>query len=308
TAEQNFAPISRESLLVLNNLFLVTAAATVLLGTLYPLILELTTHEQISVGPPYFEASFTPLMMPLIVLMGFAPFVAWQEDALKRLWPRLTICILFSLAVTALCLAFTDEHALRFYLGIAFATWLLCATIMGWIKNNKQNLAMTFAHGGLAIAIIGMVVSSHTSVEAIDLLKPNQDMKLGTITLRFQKMESVTGPNYIAERATFEISDTNGVYTHLYPERRFYPVGEKLLSEVAIHTNGLSDLYVVLGDVQKNADNSIKGWTVRATTHPLVPWIWFGCLIMALGGAIALIQMRGLRWNTRAQTDASTGG
>ena len=308
TTENNFAPISRESLLVLNNLFLVTAAATVLLGTLYPLILELITGEQISVGPPYFEASFTPLMMPLVVLMGFAPFIAWHEDAMKRLWPRLNICILLTIAVTVLSMAITDEHALRLYLGIAFATWLLSATLMGWSHNKKQSLAMTLAHCGLAIAICGMVVTSHCSVEAIDLLKPNQDMKLGRLTLHFEKMESVTGPNYIAERATIKATDDKGIFATLYPERRFYPVGEKLLSEVAIHTNGLSDLYVVLGDVQKNPDNSIKGWTVRATTHPLIPWIWIGCLIMALGGAIALIQMRGLRSNIRVQNDASTAG
>ncbi len=312
TTENHFAPISRESLLVLNNLFLVTAAATVLLGTLYPLILELVTHEQISVGPPYFEASFTPLMMPLVFLMGFAPFIAWQEDTLKRLWPRLSICALFALAIMALCLAFTDQLALRFYLGIGFAAWLLIATIMGWIKNKKQSIAMSLAHGGLAIALCGMVVSSHGSIQAIELLSPNHDMKLGKLTLHFQKMEHVTGPNYIAERATFYVIDDKGVFATLHPERRYYPVGEKLLSEVAIHTNGLSDLYVVLGDVQKNPDNTIKGWTVRATSYPLIPWIWLGCLMMALGGAAALItcfiQMRGLGSNIHAQNDASSAG
>lgn len=306
TAEHHFAPLSRESLLVLNNLFLVTAAATVLLGTLYPLILELATQQQISVGPPYFEASFTPLMMPLVFLMGFAPFVAWHEDTMKRVLPSLKICFLFALTVMALALAFTDQKALRFYLGLGFAGWLLSATVMGWMKNKKQSIPMSLAHVGLAIALLGMVVSSHTSVEAIQLLSPGQDMKVGQLTLNFHKMEQVTGPNYIAERATFLVIDDKGVFTTLYPERRFYPVGEKLLSEVAIHTNGLSDLYVVLGDIQKNPDKSIKGWTVRATTHPLIPWIWIGCLIMGLGGLCALIQMRGLRLNIRAQNGAST--
>ena len=287
-SEHNFAPISRESLLVLNNLLLVSAAASVLLGTLYPLILELVTGEQISVGPPFFEATFTPMMMPLVFLMGFAPFIAWQDDTLKRLWPHLKLAMLFAITVMALCLALTDYTALRFYLGVGFAAWLLMATIIGWIKNKKQNIAMSLAHGGLAIALCGMVVSSHGSVETIALLSPNQDMKIGQLTLNFHKIEQVAGPNYIAERGTFFAIDEKGVFAKLYPERRYYPVGEKVLSEVAIHTNGLSDLYVVMGDVQKNEDNTIKGWTVRASTRPLIPWIWFGCLIMALGGLAAL--------------------
>lgn len=295
TSEQSFAPVSRESFLVLNNLFLVTAAATVLLGTLYPLIFELINNAQISVGPPYFEASFTPLMMPLVFLMGFAPFLAWRHDELKRIFPQLQVCFLTCCAIVLLALASDQQQALRFYLGIGFAAWLLCTTILGFMKNKKQAIAkhlpMTLAHGGLAIALCGMVVSSHLSTEAIDLMKPGRELKLNQMTFFFDKIDHVTGPNYISERATFHVTDSKGLITTLYPERRFYPVGEKLLSDVAIYTNGLSDLYLVLGDTQKNPDNSIKGWTVRATAHPLIPWIWFGCLIMALGGIAALVQM-----------------
>lgn len=295
TSEQSFAPVSRESFLVLNNLFLVTAAATVLLGTLYPLIFELINNAQISVGPPYFEASFTPLMMPLVFLMGFAPFLAWRHDELKRIFPQLQVCFLTACAIVLLALASDHQQALRFYLGIGFATWLLSATILGFMKNKKQTLPqklpMTLAHGGLAIALCGMVASSHLSTEVIDLMKPGSELKLNQMTFFFDTIEHVTGPNYISERATFHVTDSKGLITTLNPERRFYPVGEKLLSDVAIYTNGLSDLYLVLGDTQKNADKSIKGWTVRATAHPLIPWIWFGCLIMALGGGAALIQM-----------------
>ena len=309
TAENTFAPLSRESFLVLNNLFLITAAATVLLGTLYPLILELITQEQISVGPPYFEASFTPLMMPLIVLMGIAPFIAWQQDMLQRMLPQLKITALVTLAVVILALAYDHEQALRFYLGIAFAAWLLCATLLGF-RKNKKHAAMSLAHGGLAIALLGMVVSSHLSSEAIGLLKPGGDLKLGAINFHFEKLERVNGPNYIAERANFLVTNAQGIITTLAPERRFYPVGEKLISDVAIYTNGFSDLYLVLGEVQKNADDSIKGWTVRATSHPLIPWIWFGCLIMALGGVLALknffIPKHELVSSTHAQSDAIT--
>ncbi len=306
TSEQNFAPISRESFLVLNNLFLVTAAATVLLGTLYPLIFELINNAQISVGPPYFEASFTPLMMPLVFLMGFAPFLAWRHDELKRIFPQLQVCFLTSCAIVLLALAIDQQQALRFYLGIGFAAWLLSATILGFVKNKKltlpQKLPMTLAHGGLAIALCGMVASSHLSTEVIDLMKPGSELKLNQMTFFFDKIDHVTGPNYISERATFHVTDSKGLITTLNPERRFYPVGEKLLSDVAIYTDGLSDLYLVLGEPQKNPDNTVKGWTVRATAHPLIPWIWFGCLIMALGGAAALIQMM---WRSRTSDAAA---
>jgi cytochrome c-type biogenesis protein CcmF len=308
TSQTTFAPISRESLLVLNNLFLVTAAATVLLGTLYPLILELITAEQISVGPPYFEASFTPLMMPLVFLMGFAPFTAWQQEQLERIWPQLKICLLGTLGVTVLLLAYDHQQALRFYLGIAFAAWLLSTTLWGWTKH-KKNIAMSLAHGGLAIALCGMVVSSHGSIEAIELLKPGGSLTLNEMNLRFDSLERVAGPNYMADRATFTVTDKHGTIAILNPERRFYPLGEKMLSEVAIHSNGFSDIYLVMGEPQKNKDNSIKGWTIRATYHPLIPWIWFGCLVMAAGGAVSLggfIRMRGLGLSTRAQNDAST--
>lgn len=306
--ENTFTPVSRESLLVLNNLFLISGAATVLIGTLYPLILELLTQAQISVGPPYFEASFTPLMMPLIFLMGCAPFTAWQNDLIQRIGSRLNVCFLITLAGTLLVIAVTSPHALRFYLGIGFAIWLLSTTILGVIKQPQHGLSMSLAHGGLAIALLGMVVSSHCSNEAIGLLKPNDTLKLADITFHFNRMEHVTGPNYIAERAIFDVSNTDGLITTLTPERRFYPVGEKLLSEVAIHSNGLSDLYLVLGEPQKDPDGSIKGWTVRASSHPLIPWIWIGCLIMAFGGAIALIRMHGSGSSIRAQTGASDAG
>ncbi|MDX1922149.1 MAG: heme lyase CcmF/NrfE family subunit [Alphaproteobacteria bacterium] len=296
TSEQHFAPISRESFLVINNLFLVAAAATVLLGTLYPLIYELINDAQISVGPPYFEASFTPLMMPLIFLMGFAPFLAWRHDELKRIFPRLQVCFLTSCAIVVLVMLNHQQQALRFYLGIGFVTWLLSSTILGFIKNQKQDLLqklpISLAHGGLAIALCGMVASSHLSTEAIDLMKPGSELKLNQMTFYFDKVEHLTGPNYVSERATFHVTDDKGLITTLNPERRFYPVGKKMLSDVAIYTNGFSDLYLVLGEPQKNPDGSVKGWTVRATAHPLIPWIWVGCLIMALGGLAALIQMQ----------------
>jgi cytochrome c-type biogenesis protein CcmF len=288
-AETDFAPLSRESLLVLNNIFLVSGAATVLLGTLYPLILEMATGEQISVGAPYFESAFVPLMMPLVLLMGLAPFVAWQKDAFQRFLPSLKTAFLITASIVLILLMTVEGKALRFYLGLGLALWLFSTSLAGWLKTRRQT-AMTVAHMGLAVALCGMVTTSHLSSQAIDLMNPGDTLRLQDLTFHFDQVERLPGPNYEAERATFTVSSAKGTVATLAPERRLYPEAGKILSEVAISTSGFYDLYLVLGEAQLDDDKRLKGWTVRAYIHPLIPWIWIGCVIMAMGGGMALLR------------------
>lgn len=296
--EKNMRPISRESLLVLNNLFLVSACATVLLGTLYPLIVELMGGAPLSVGPPYYEATFTPLMIPLVLLMGLAPFIAWGDDRITRLWPHLKIPALLTLGSSVMIFMIFSAQELRFYLGMLLALWLATTTAHDvWQKRRALHLkscAMHMAHMGLAVFLFGAVATSHVSTEALDLLKVGDRMQMGTISLSFEKIERVEGPNYLADRATFKAASRDGLLAILNPERRFYPESGKLLSEVAIHSNGFADIYLVLGEAQQDDKGALQGWNVRAYYRPLAPWIWVGCLLMGCGGLMAIFAARPL--------------
>jgi cytochrome c-type biogenesis protein CcmF len=283
-----FAPVSRESLLALNNVFLFSAAASVFLGTLYPLILQLCGGDSISAGPPYFEATFTPLMMPLALLMGFAPFTRSGEDTIGRIWPQLRVIFYVSAALALVAFFTVDGKAFRFYLGIFFAVWILATSIAGFIKKQAP-LPMALAHAGLAVALIGMVGASHLSSEEIALLKPGGAMQLAGRTLHFDSIDRVKGPNYQADRANFSVSGKDGAIAALHPERRYYDVEKKMTSEVAIYWNGISNLYLVLGEPLRE-HGKLKGWSVRAALHPLQALLWLGCLIMAVGGLSRLLQ------------------
>jgi cytochrome c-type biogenesis protein CcmF len=289
--DSHFAPLSRESLLVINNIFLFTASLTVLIGTVYPLLFDLMTGTALSVGPPYYESTFTPLMMPLMLLMGFAPFALWQRDTLERLLPQLKAAGLTALAGILLAFMLTDGAALRFILGLAFAGWIAGSTLFHAAKTKKL-APMTLAHVGLAVALTGMVISSHFSIDKVMLMKPGQELQLGQNFYRFTGISNETGPNYLAERAAFEVRGTRGTIATLYPERRLYPVAGKILSEVAIHTNGLRDLYLVLGEAQKGKDGNYMGWSVHARENPAIPLLWLGCLLMAAAGIMALLGKR----------------
>lgn len=290
--ESHFAPLSRETLLVLNNIFLVSAAATVLLGTLYPLILEAITGEKISVGAPYFEATFTPLMMPLVALMGLAPFMAWQKDSAARLLPSLRHTFLFSLAASGVLLFAIHDQALRFYVGLGLAFWLFVTSLMGLVRAQGKNMPMSLSHLGVAICLFGMVATSHLAAEKAVLVKQGDTLAIKDYVLTLREVVRGKGPNYLFERAIIDVSAGGKPHGVLEPERRLYPESQKLLSEVAIQSNGLSDLYLVFGNPQKDENDAVKGWSLRAAHYPLAPWIWLGCLVMACGGIAGMMQRK----------------
>ncbi|MBI3419437.1 MAG: heme lyase CcmF/NrfE family subunit [Proteobacteria bacterium] len=292
-AEGVFAPVSRESLLTLNSLFFFTGCMTVLIGTVYPLALELLAGISISVGAPYFRQSFVPLMVPAVVLMGLGPYALWKKDSLRALFPRLQTAFLLTLALLLGTFLFFHTREMRFYLGITLAGWVFFATLHeAWLRRQqtgkipRRGWGMMLAHLGFAVTLSGMVVSSHFSQESLALLKPGGALKLDGLTVRFEELERLPGPNYLSDRAEMRVSDGQSTVALMHPERRYYPVAQRVISQVAIHTNGFSNIYVVLGEPQ-NDQGRVKGWTVRASIHPLAPWIWFGCVMMAAGGLLA---------------------
>ena len=299
-----FAPVSREGALVLNNLLLATGAGTVLLGTLYPLFVEAFGGGRVSVGAPFFNLTFVPLMLPLVAIMAVGPLLAWKRADLAGVLGRLKLAFLLAVAVGVG--AFWAERAqIMAALFLAFAVWLFVGTLVEWAERVRLLRAplrdvwtrarglpraaygMSFAHAGLAIVVAGMVGSTAWKSEATALLAAGQSMTLGDYTLRFEGVESAPGSNYQSDRATVVLLLDGREIGELHPERRFYPVQGTPTSETAIRTTFLDDVYVVLEEGEGRGR-----WTLRAYHEPLVPWLWLGAAAMVLGGLLSLSDRR----------------
>lgn len=299
-----FAPISREGALVLNNLLLTTGAATVLLGTLYPLFLDAVGGPKLSVGFPFFDRTFVPLMVPLLLAVGVGPMLAWKRGdllgALQRLWAALAAALL---VIFIGVVANGGGHVLA-WLGLGLATWTFVAAAVeftdrlrlfrspfgeSWkraLNLPRAAYGMTFAHMGLAVSVAGISASAFV-VEHLDVVKVGGELPIAGYLLHLDSVRRQPGPNYTADDATVRITKGDAMIATVHPERRFFPLQQQTTSETAIRTNFLADLYIALGD----PDNA-GGWTIRAYYKPLVPWIWTGAIIMAFGGVVSLSDRR----------------
>ncbi|WP_420562844.1 heme lyase CcmF/NrfE family subunit [Thalassobaculum sp.] len=295
-----FRPISREGGLVLNNLLTATAAATVLIGTLYPLALETVTGEKVSVGPPFFEATFVPLMVPLIIAVGIGPLLAWKRGdlagALHNLWAAAIIAISLGLA-----LAWLQGAPVGAALGMALAAWLAIAVLTEWadrvrlfrvpLANSLSRAAglpraaygMTLAHLGLAVFIVGAVGETYFSAEVVRYAARGDKVEIAGHTLTFDGVTERAGPNFNAQVGTFVLEDGQ----RLESERRFFPAEGQQTTEAAIRVRPMGDLYTVLGEP---ADGD--RWTIRVYYKTLVMWIWVGGFLMSLGGLVSLADRR----------------
>ena len=302
-----FAPVSRESGLLINNLFLTTAAATVLLGTLYPLIAEALDLGKLSVGAPYFNMVFIPLMVPLVILMGIGPMMAWKRSDLAGVIGRLkgalgAVAIVFAIALALSGVAFVDIAGAA---GIALAAWLLSSSFIEWagrVRLFKGGLSdtlrrirsvprashgMTVAHMGMAILIVGVSGSSAWKQENILTMSAGDNVTVAGFEVTFQGAELFQGPNYESLQGRF-LAKRGGSSVSLTPERRVYDQPVQQTTEAAIHTTFWADLYVVLGD-GPTADGQ---YVVRAYFEPFVPFLWYGILMMGFGGVISLSDRR----------------
>jgi cytochrome c-type biogenesis protein CcmF len=301
-----FAPISREGGLLLNNLLLTVATATVLLGTLYPLLLEAIDGGKVSVGPPFFNASFVPLMVPLVVAMAVGPLLPWKradlEPALARLWGAGVAAV----AVAAVAWSNAPEKSVVGVAGIGLAGWLFTATgielaerirlfrvpagesLRRFAGLPRAALGMTLAHAGLAIAIAGMVGSGVWKVESIQVMRPGETVRVAGFDFTFDGTRPVRGPNYLAVRGEFSAHRQGRLVTRLMAERRQYPVEGRETTEAGIHPTLWGDLYVVIGEGQP-ADGA---HVTRIYFNPLVGWMWAGVAVMVVGGALSLSDRR----------------
>jgi cytochrome c-type biogenesis protein CcmF len=281
-----FDTVSRETMLLLNNVFLVAACASVFVGTLYPLALDAFDGAKISVGPPYYAATFAPIFFALLLLVPLGPQLGWRrgelKPALRALAPALGLAALAALAVVMIA-------SPRFLTGIcafAVAGWLIGASLLTLIRRKGARasaFAAALAHAGLGVTLMGVAGTTLWRSEALMVLGPGETMTVGPYTLRFDGVSQEQGPNYRASRAHIALMDGTRVKTMLTPEQRIYPAEGQDTANTAIRTTGLQDLYLALGD-----DRGQGRWTVRAYVSPLAPFIWLGGLVMALGGVLSL--------------------
>ena len=297
-----FANLSRETMLLANNVLLVAAAGTVLLGTLYPLFLDALHLGKISVGPPYFETVFVPLMTPLIFLMGVGPLARWKQATLPDLWQRLKWAAVVSV-VTALLVPWVAGHWTPLVsFGLLLAAWIIASTIVNvrersrgargsiaaqLARQPRSYWGMIVAHVGIAVFIIGVTMVKGFETERDVRMNVGDTVTAGGFTLRFDGTTEAAGPNYRAVRGGFDVSKNGQHVATLAPEKRVYNAGGMPTTEAAIKNMLSGDLYVSLGvPVDGGA------WSVRVYHKPFVNWIWAGCLLMALGGVLALSDRR----------------
>jgi len=285
-----FAPVSRESLLLANNALLAAAAGTVFLGTLYPLLIDAFGAGKISVGPPYFEAVFAPLMAPALFLMGVGPLARWKRASLPELAVLLRWALVISLAVGLLLpFAFGQWHALVGF-GLALALWIVLTSLLTFKKSWKQtrsHYGMVLAHIGVAVFVVGVTLVKGYESELDLKMKPGDAATLAGYEFRMDGIGEVKGPNYVAAQARISVSRNGKPVTLLRPERRVYTVQNQVMTEAAIDPGLARDLYVSLGDPLEGGT-----WLVKLQHKPFVDWIWGGCLVMALGGLLAASDRR----------------
>jgi len=300
-----FAPISREGSLVLNNLLLTTACAAVFVGTLYPLALEAVTGDKISVGGPFFNYTFVPLIVPLLIAVPFGPMLAWKRGDIVAAGQRLIAAAVLALIAIVAVFAWQQRGPWLAPFGIALGIWLVLGALSditfrarfhdsSWREGFRRlgNLPRSaygtlLAHAGLGIVVIGIVATTAWRSESILAMKPKETAALAGYELTFQGVAPREGPNYRERVGVFKVTRGGQEVTTLQPSKRAFTVEQSSTTEAGIHVSWRGDLYVVLGDELKNG-----AYSVRIYFNPLVRLIWLAALVMFIGGGLSLSDRR----------------
>ncbi|MCY4430535.1 MAG: heme lyase CcmF/NrfE family subunit [Rhodospirillales bacterium] len=301
-AEGLFEPVSREGALLLNNVFFGAAAATVLLGTLYPIFMELAGSPPVSVGPPYYNSVFLPLAMPALVLAALGPAIPWRRTDLPGVLHRMrfaAVCALGAVVLTAFLHQDPGPLALA---GFGLAAFLAAGTLRNWLARIRPTgdlvrvfrrarglpasaHGMTLAHLGVAVLVVGVTASSTGRVDLEQVMHPGETLSLAGRTIEFMGVENIEGPNYTALQGRFQVTGPGAGTTMLWPERRAYLASGTATTEAAILETFAGDIYVVLGDPVADG-----GWGTRLTFNPLIWWIWGGAFLGVLGGLVSITE------------------
>lgn len=309
-----FSLVSRESLLLVNNVLLVAAAGAVTLGTLYPLLLDAFNLGKISVGPPYFNAIFVPLMVPALLLMAIGPAANWKTAKFAALTKQLLHPAWIALFVGIGAPLLLGRWSVLIALGLGLAAWIAAsvaigamqrvrATRSGPLKQPRSWLGMHLAHMGIAVFVTGVTLVMGYETEQDLRMEPGATVQAGSYDLTFRGVTKATGPNYEAEIGDVLLSKNGKALRTLHPEKRDYFSSDMPVTEAAIDANGLRHVYVSLGEPLGNGS-----WSVRVYFKPFVDWIWIGCILMALGGLLAISDRRYRLKRRRRQPDIAAHG
>jgi cytochrome c-type biogenesis protein CcmF len=299
-----FAPISREGALILNNLFLATAATAVLVGTLYPLLLEATTGKTISVGAPFFSLTFGTVMAPLLIVLPFGPFMAWKRGDLIAVTQRLMWAAGAAIFAAVLIFALSGASLSLAPLGLLLGFWVAFGAIAELIDRAgfgrmaigtslrrltglpRSAFSTALAHFGLGVSVIGIVATTAWQAELITTMQPGTAKTIADYTVRFDGVSKAQVENYAAEIGHFTVSGSGAVRA-LTPERRVYEASGTPTTEAAIETYGFSQLYLQLGEEGTDGSRVVRVWF-----KPYVTLIWLGAVVMALAGFLSLTDRR----------------
>lgn len=292
---------SKESALIFNNLLLVIAALVVFIGTFWPLIIEIIYGDKISVGPPYFNLTFTPFMVVLALILPVGISLAWKRGDINKALKNLYAPGILAIVLAVLVLALQSGIRMLGPIGLLLSAWIILGTIselanrvglgkhpieksLRWFKTlPRSEIAKSISHLGFGFTILGIASITSWEKEDIRVAQIGETFEVGSYEFEFRDIEEVRGPNYLSQRGVFEIFRNNNSIATMLPEKRVYPVAATTTTEAAIDMGLLRDLYIVLGDSQ--GDN---GWVVRTYIKPMVNWIWIGAFVMAFGGLISL--------------------
>ena len=288
-----FSSMSRETLMLLGNVFLVVAAGSVLLGTLYPLLIDALNLGKISVGPPYFNAVFVPIMVPALFLLAIGPWANWKSTNLNALLKRLWLAAVVAVVAAILLPRMMGEFTILTALGFLLSFWIIASGVLQIIRQFKAGkptrsfIGMQLGHIGIAVFVIGVTMVGAYQEEKDVRMAPGDIVSVGGYQIRLLEVRPAQGPNYQATRGTFELGRHGKAEEVLYPEKRNYDSSTMPMTEAAINAGLTRDIYISLGEpLEGNA------WAVRVYYKPFVDWIWGGCLLMALGGLFAVLDKR----------------
>jgi cytochrome c-type biogenesis protein CcmF len=311
-----FTWFSREALLLGNNVVLLAALGSVLLGTLYPLLIDALGMGKISVGPPYFNAVFVPLMAPALFLMGIGPLARWKEASLPDMVSRLKWALAISVATGILLPLTLDGFNPWATFGFAMAMWILLTVLIGFrdrLKNGARLSSLTrsfwgmqLAHLGMAVGVAGITVVANYQVERDVRMNIGDHTELAGYTFTFLGTTEHQGPNYRAARGTVEVSKNGKKLYELHPEKRIYNASGMPMTEASIQPALFDDIYVALGEP---LDEAAQTWAVRVFHKPFINWLWIGALFMVIGGFLAASDRRyRIAVKATAPTGAATQG
>ncbi len=312
-----FDLISRESMLLTNNVLLSVASASVFLGTLYPLFMDALGFGKLSVGPPYFHTVFVPLMVPMVMMMGLGPIARWKQASLPDIWQRVRWALAASVVVALVLPLALGLWTPLIALGMWLAAWLIFTAALDlrkrlagagslWQRIKQPSLSyygMQFAHLGVAVFIIGVTMVKGYETERDVRMEVGDTLEAGGYVFRFEGAREKQGPNYVAAEGRMSVSKNGKLVTELFPEKRQYNASGMPMTEAAIETGVFRDLYVSLGEPIPDSE----AWAVRVYIKPFVDWIWAGCLFMALGGILAISDRR-YRIHARKSKPVTVGG